>query len=325
MEDFSGWKKKLKSFQILPQLTGPIHRLIKHDRALKNNGDNLIELKFLEARKIKQIENSDLNIKSKLQLIADMCRLNTLSMVKKAGSGHLGTSFSSVDIMTFLYFYKMNCRTLQQFDSNRDIFFSSKGHDSPALYSVLYALGYLSLDDLLKFRRLGGLDGHPDVAINGVEANTGSLGMGISKAKGFGWAKKSEGLKGHIYVITGDGELQEGQIFESMQTCVHQQINNITVIVDHNKCQTENEVEKTISLRNLEEKFDSFGWHVSRCDGNNFQELDNCFSAIESVHEKPKIIIADTIKGKGVSFMEHPYVLKKIMVLIFFMQAHHLI
>ena len=113
----------MKSFQILPQLTGPIHRLIKHDRALKNNGDNLIELKFLEARKIKQIENSDLNIKSKLQLIADMCRLNTLSMVKKAGSGHLGTSFSSVDIMTFLYFYKMNCRTLQQFDSNRDIFF----------------------------------------------------------------------------------------------------------------------------------------------------------------------------------------------------------
>ncbi len=268
------------------------------------------KISFLERTLVKNILSSNKDLKTRFQLISDISRLNALSAVKKAGSGHLGTSFSAIDIFTFLFFKHLNSRNPSLEDKNRDIFFSSKGHDSPALYSIFYSLGILSLEDLLMFRRLGGLDGHPDISINGVEANTGSLGMGISKAKGMAWAKKSRGSSGTIFVMTGDGELQEGQIFESLQTTKHQELNNIVVIVDHNKCQTENMVEDTISLGNLEDKFSSFGWHTERCDGHNFEELEKVFSKFQSIDDKPKVLIADTIKGKGISFMEHPFVLK---------------
>jgi transketolase len=147
----------------------------------------------------------------RLALLADMCRFNTLSAVKRAGSGHLGSSFSAMDLVVWLYFREMNTLTKGVDHPDRDVYFSSKGHDVPGLYAVLHAGGVVTREQLLKLRRLGGLDGHPDVGIRGIEANSGSLGMGISKGKGIAWAKRRLGRGGRVFVLTGDGELQEGQ------------------------------------------------------------------------------------------------------------------
>jgi len=246
----------------------------------------------------------------KLALLADMCRANALATVKRAGSGHLGSSFSSLDIVTMLYYSEMNTLQLGIEHPDRDIYFSSKGHDVPGLYSVLFSLGFLPKSMFINLRRLGGTHGHPDVCIPGIEANSGSLGMGISKAKGMALAKKLRGLGGRIFVMTGDGELQEGQIWEALQTTVHQRINNIHVIIDYNKIQTDKLVKEIIGLGDLEKKFKIFGWHVERCDGHNFSELDNVFRRFGNIAEKPKALIADTTKGKGISFMEGPNALK---------------
>ena len=242
----------------------------------------------------------------KLSLIADMCRLNTLVSVKRAGSGHLGSSFSSLDIVTLLYYSEMNVAELGIDHPDRDIYFSSKGHDVPGQYSVLYSLGILPKKQFLSLRRLGGTHGHPDVSIPGIETNTGSLGMGISKAKGMAIAKKLQGRSGRVFVMMGDGELQEGQVFEALQSAAHQGLSNIHVIVDHNKVQSDKEVGNICSLRSLEDKFRAFGWHVTRCNGHDFVMVRDAFRAFQTFNGKPKVLIADTIKGKGVSFMEHP-------------------
>lgn len=246
-----------------------------------------------------------------LSVISDMCRANALTMVKNAGSGHLGSSLSSMDIVVWLYYKELDIPEAGLDSPDRDIYFSSKGHDVPGLYSVLFSLGILSEEQILKLRRIGGLDGHPDIRIRGIEANSGSLGMGISKGRGMAWAKRALNLKGEVYVMTGDGEFQEGQNFEAMQACVHQHVTNLTVIMDHNKIQSDRPVEKIISLGDLEAKIKSFGWHVVRINGHDFNELDMTFRELKKVRDKPRFIIADTIKGKGVSFMEHPAALEK--------------
>jgi transketolase len=247
---------------------------------------------------------------SKLNLIADMCRANALTAVKKAGSGHLGSSFSAMDIVVHLYYREMNIHSLGLDSPDRDIYFSSKGHDAPGLYAVLYSLGLLPEEKLLKLRRFGGLDGHPDIGIHGVEANSGSLGMGISKGRGMAWAKKYLGRAGKVFVMTGDGEWQEGQNFEALQSTVSQKIGNLTVIVDHNKVQSDKLVCQIVDPGNMEEKFRCFGWHVARCDGHDHAKLAEVFHEFREVTDRPKILIADTIKGKGISFMEHPRALR---------------
>ena len=146
-----------------------------------------------------------------------MCRLNTLVAVKRAGSGHLGSSFSAMDIVAFLLFEELNAADLGWNHPDRDVYFSSKGHDVPGLYAALHALGVIPRERLLRLRRLGGLDGHPDVGVPGIEANSGSLGMGISKGRGIAWAKRYLGRGGRVVVMTGDGELQEGQNYEGLQ------------------------------------------------------------------------------------------------------------
>ena len=264
---------------------------------------------FVEKSQIDKVLKFKLNKFDKAKLLSLICRLNTLSMVKLAGSGHLGTSMSAMDIMVWIKFFFQ--KNIKLNDPNRDIFFSSKGHDAPALYSVLYALGVISLKKILKLRRLDGLEGHPDIATPGIEANTGSLGMGISKAKGMVWAKKYNKNSGSVIVLTGDGELQEGQIFESMQTAYHQKINNLIVIVDHNKIQSSQYVRSIIDLLDLKKKFQSFGWYVEKINGHNFRLLDKTLKKLIKIKNKPKIIIADTIKGKGIKKMEHPNVMKK--------------
>jgi transketolase len=266
----------------------------------------MIEIRLIPNKEFKRVRAADIDKYTKLHLLADMCRANAIATVKRAGSGHLGSSFSSLDIVTTLYFTEMNIAEVGISHPDRDIYFSSKGHDAPGHYAVLYAMGLVSEEQFINLRRHGGTHGHPDVSIPGIEANSGSLGMGISKAKGMAWAKNANKSGGRVMVMTGDGELQEGQIWESLQTTRHQKINNLIVIVDHNKFQSDKALKHIIDLGDLKAKFEIFGWHVERCDGHNFAALEDVFARFKRITDKPKVLIADTVKGKGISFMEGP-------------------
>jgi len=235
-------------------------------------------------------------------LLADLCRINTLFMIMQAGSGHIGSSFSSTDIVTWLWTEDLHDPNGES--DHADVYFSSKGHDVPALYSLLIATGKLGFDLLPKLRQLHGLPGHPDVATPFIAANTGSLGMGISKAYGMARANRYTGRSGRIVVMTGDGELQEGQIWESLQPVANERLAEITVIVDHNKLQSDSAVAAVSDLGSIEDKFRAFGWEVRRGDGHDFAVLRDALAHFATVTDKPKVFIADTIKGKGVSFME---------------------
>lgn len=269
----------------------------------------MLTLNFIPVEEFRRIQQAPIEADARLALLADMCRVNAICAVKRAGSGHLGSSFSAMDLVVWLYYERLNVARLGIDHPDRDVYFSSKGHDVPGLYAVLCSRGLLPLAKLLELRRLGGLDGHPDVGIPGIEANTGSLGMGISKARGMAWAKRHLGRGGHVYCLLGDGELQEGQIFEALQTTAHQKVENLTVIVDHNRLQSDRPVAEIIDLRDLAPKFRSFGWHVARCNGHDYAAIRRTFDALQHVRQ-PKLVIADTIKGRGVSFMEHPQALR---------------
>ncbi|MBP3128254.1 transketolase [Thalassospira sp. ER-Se-21-Dark] len=232
-----------------------------------------------------------------------MCRLNTLYMIARAGSGHIGSSFSSLDIISWLYLNEMTLRRKR--GDNGDIFFSSKGHDAPGLYSLLIGLGELDFELIHSLRRKNGLPGHPDIRTPNMITNTGSLGMGISKAKGMIFANRMNGVSGRAFVMTGDGELQEGQIWESLVSAANDKTSELHVIVDHNKLQSDKLLTQTSDLGDLESKFASFGWHVSRVDGHDFRSFSTALEKARDITDQPKVFIADTIKGKGISFMEH--------------------
>jgi transketolase len=271
----------------------------------------MVKIMLIPVAEFQRIREANIDRYSKLALIADMCRANTLAMVKRAGSGHLGSSFSAMDILVWLYHEKLNTMRVGIESPDRDIYFSSKGHDVPGLYSVLFSFGVIPKEKFLKLRRLGGLDGHPDVGVPGIEANSGSLGMGISKGSGMAWAKKFLGYGGEVFVLIGDGELQEGQNYEALQAVAQQRIENLTVIVDHNKVQSDKLVQEIVDLGDLEAKFRTFGWHVKRCNGHDFVQLEEVLAGLKNIKGQPKILIADTIKGRGLSFMEHPFALKE--------------
>lgn len=236
---------------------------------------------------------------ARAQLLADACRLNALYMIARAGSGHIGSSFSSLDIVTWLHLEELRV------GEEGDLYFSSKGHDAPGLYALLIALEKLPFDALHRLRQIDGLPGHPDIGTAGMVTNTGSLGMGISKAKGMVLANRFQRRQGRVYVMTGDGELQEGQIWESLVSAANLGMHELCAIVDHNKLQSDTFVEKTSSLGDLEAKFRSFGWHVERANGHDFEGLRAALQRCQQVTTRPQVLIADTIKGKGVSFMEH--------------------
>ena len=246
-----------------------------------------------------------------LALLADMCRANALVAVKRAGSGHLGSSFSAMDIVVHLFYRELNTADVGFDDPDRDVYFSSKGHDVPGLYAVLHSLGVIPAEQLLKLRRLGGLDGHPDVGVPGIEANSGSLGMGISKGRGMAWAKRFLGRDGRVVVMTGDGELQEGQNFEGLQAAAAHAQGNLCVIVDRNELQSDKPTDEILTLGDLEAKLRAFGWHVASCDGHDHEALAGAFAEFRSAADMPKALVANTIKGKGVSFMEHPRALEE--------------
>ena len=250
----------------------------------------------------RQVRGADIDTASRVALLGDLCRLNTLYMIMRAGSGHIGSSFSSTDLITWLW-------TQELVDPNSgapgsDVYFSSKGHDAPALYSLLIALERLDFDLVHKLRHIDGVPGHPDVGTPFIATNTGSLGMGISKAYGMARANRFKGVSGRIFVMTGDGELQEGQIWESLQPVANERLGEITVIVDHNKYQSDTLVSAVSDLGPLEEKFRAFGWEVQRGDGHDAATIERVLAHFATVTDRPKVFIADTIKGKGVSFME---------------------
>ncbi|MFZ5861390.1 MAG: transketolase C-terminal domain-containing protein [Nitrospirota bacterium] len=260
---------------------------------------------FVPASEFRRLMEAGLDRFDRLTIVSDLCRLNALSAIKRAGSGHIGSSLSSMDLFTYLYFEELNTTKLGLDNPNRDIFFSSKGHDAPAQYAVLCAAGVLDARALLTLRRLGGLEGHPEITTPGIEANCGSLGMGISKARGIAYAKRLSGRGGKVFVLTGDGEFQEGQIWEALRATAHQRMDALTVIVDANTIQTDRPVKEISDLGDLEAKLRAFGWHVERCNGHDVRVLRQVFNTLRGVTGRPQILIADTIKGKGVSFMEH--------------------
>lgn len=263
------------------------------------------QLYYVPFREFVRIRNLQVTAVEKTALFAALCRINTLYMIARAGSGHIGSSFSSMDIMSWLQLNEIYQDQIDINDKPRNIFFSSKGHDAPALYNTMIGLGLINFDLIHQLRRLNGLPGHPDISTPNIVTNTGSLGMGISKAKGMIFSNRIQNKTCNVYVLTGDGELQEGQIWESLVSAANYKFQELIVIIDHNKLQSDTLVSKVSDLGNLEAKFSAFGWHVSRCDGNNIASFAATLEEIKSVIDKPKVIIADTVKGKGVSFMEH--------------------
>jgi transketolase len=264
------------------------------------------ELRLVPKLELDRLRAADVDPDARLALLADACRLNALVAVKRAGSGHLGSTFSALDVVTDLLFEELDVARRGFDDPDRDVFFSSKGHDVPGLYAALFALGVVPRERLLRLRRLGGLDGHPDVGVPGIEASSGSLGMGISKGRGIALAKRRLGREGRVVVMTGDGELQEGQNWEALQSAAHERLGRLWVVVDRNEVQSDKPTEEIVALGDLEAKLGAFGWDVEAVDGHDHSALRGAFVRFAEGDDVPKALVARTIKGKGVSFMEHP-------------------
>lgn len=264
-------------------------------------GGRLLHVPYQEFERVRALPVTQFQ---RVSLFAALCRINTLYMIARAGSGHIGSSFSSLDIMSWLTMAELRTAGTDATATN-DVFFSSKGHDAPGLYSCWIGLGLLDYELIHQLRRLNGLPGHPDVSIPNVVTNSGSLGMGVSKAKGIIAANRLQGRQGRVFVLTGDGELQEGQFWESLISAANHRLEELTLIVDHNKLQSDTLVSKVSDLGDLEGKLRAFGWHVISCDGNSVEEVARAIEAGRAAPGQPRAIIAHTIKGKGVSFMEH--------------------
>lgn len=228
-------------------------------------------------------------------------RINILSSVQCAGSGHIGTSFSSVEI--FWAIRKYMGLSLPNRNDSSYVCFSSKGHDAPAIYALMHLFGEVRDSEIFKLRRLGGLPGHPEIITPGIPTNTGSLGMGISKAKGFIYANRLKKRNQKVFVILGDGELQEGQIWESMLGASRDSMHELIVIVDANRIQSDSWVDKILPLGDLEKRVRAVGWDFHDINGNDVEELISSFKSSEQF-SNPTFIVANTLKGKGVGFME---------------------
>jgi len=239
---------------------------------------------------------------------ANEVRKGIVTAVHAAKSGHPGGSLSAADILTYLYFEEMNIDPAQPKKEDRDRFVLSKGHNAPGLYAVLAERGYFSKKDLLTLRHIGSyLQGHPDMKhINGVDMSSGSLGQGISAAAGMAVSAKISGDSYHVYTLLGDGEIQEGQVWEAAMFAGHRKLDNLTVIVDNNNLQIDGSIEDVCSPYPIDKKFEAFNFHVICVeDGNDMEQLKKAFDEAKTVKGKPVAIIARTLKGKGVSFMEN--------------------
>jgi len=241
----------------------------------------------------------------KLEDLAKKVRIDILEMTSKAGSGHPAGSLSCVDILIALYFKILNHKPDYPEWEDRDRFILSKGHAAPALYSILAKCGYISHSEIQSFRNFGSiLQGHPNRELSGVEVSTGSLGQGLSIAAGVALSAKMDCKNYYTYVLLGDGECDEGQIWEAAMFASHNKLDNLIAIVDRNKFQIDDLTENVVALEPFSKKWESFGWFVCEVDGNNINELLGGFRQIKPLTGKPKVIIAHTLKGKGIKFME---------------------
>ena len=242
-----------------------------------------------------------------LEKMAKVIRRGIIDQVYKAGSGHPGGSLSIADIMTVLYFNELNIDEKNPKWEERDRFVLSKGHCVPALYSCLANRGFFEVSKLEGFREIdSNLQGHPDMTkVPGVDMSTGSLGQGVSTAVGMAIAGKMDKKDYRVYCILGDGEIEEGEVWEAAMSAVKYKLDNLCLIVDNNNLQIDGTIEEVMSPYPIDEKFKSFGFQIINIDGHNIEEIMSAFEVAKNVKEKPVCIIAKTIKGKGVSYMEN--------------------
>lgn len=245
--------------------------------------------------------------KLELEKMAVEVRKGVVTGVHAAKAGHPGGSLSAADIFTYLYFEEMNVDPKNPKDPNRDRFVLSKGHTAPGLYATLANRGYFPVEDLLTLRHIGShLQGHPCIAHTpGIDMSSGSLGQGISAAVGMAVSAKLRGEDYRVYTLLGDGEIQEGQVWEASMLAAHRKLDNLVVIVDNNNLQIDGAISDVNSPYPIDKKFESFNFHVINIDGNDMDQIAAAFAEAKTVKGQPTAIVAKTVKGKGVSFMEN--------------------
>ena len=249
----------------------------------------------------------DTKTKKELMRLANNVRFGVIESVYSAGCGHPGGSLSIADVITYLYFKEMNIDPNDPRMETRDRFVLSKGHTAPALYSVLAERGFFAKDELKTLRKTESrLQGHPDMkGIPGVDMTTGSLGLGISAACGMALSAKAYGANNRVYTIVGDGESEEGQVWEAAMFAAHYKLDNLVCVLDWNGLQIDGKITEVMNPTPHDEKFRAFGWHVISIDAHNFDEIEAAFAEAREVKGKPTVIIARSTKGKGVSYMEN--------------------
>ena len=248
----------------------------------------------------------DASIKKQLQATACKVRMGVIEGTYNAKSGHPGGSLSIADLVTYLYFAKLNVDPKNPEMEDRDRLVLSKGHCAPALYSVLAERGFFDKDELKSLRHLGSmLQGHPCIHIPGVDMSSGSLGQGISVACGMALSGKISSKDYKVYAILGDGEIEEGQVWEAAMFASHYKLDNLVAIVDNNGLQIDGKITEVCSPEPIDKKFEAFGWHVIVIDAHDFDEIERAFDEAEKISGKPVAIIQKSVKGKGVSFMEN--------------------
>lgn len=242
-----------------------------------------------------------------LEEMAGKIRIDIIRQIHAAGSGHPGGSLSAADIITYLYFAEMDIDPQDPDRKKRDRFVLSKGHAAPALYAALAERGFFPAEELLTLRKIGSpLQGHPDrKKVPGVDMSTGSLGQGISAAAGMALAEKIDGSGQRVYALLGDGELQEGLVWEAAMAAAHYGLDDLTAFVDWNGLQIDGKNEDVMTVTPVDEKFRAFGWDVQVIDGHDFDQIADAVEKAKQVKGKPQVIVAKTVKGKGVSFMEN--------------------
>ena len=245
--------------------------------------------------------------KKQLQMAACMVRMGVIASTHSAKSGHPGGSLSAADLFTYLYFAELNVDPKNPKWEDRDRFVLSKGHTAPGLYSALAQRGFFPVEDLVTLRHIGSyLQGHPNMnSVPGVDMSTGSLGQGISCAAGMALGLKHQGKDARVYTLLGDGEIQEGQVWEACMFASHYNLDNLCVIVDNNGLQIDGDVAKVMSPYPIDEKLSAFGFVVQNINGHDFEEIEAALNHAKTVKGKPSAIVMHTVKGKGVSFMEN--------------------
>ncbi|MBC2579559.1 transketolase [Clostridium sp. DJ247] len=242
-----------------------------------------------------------------MKQVATIIRKDIVKMLTESASGHPGGSLSAVEILTTLYFNEMNVTPEKPRDLDRDRFVLSKGHAAPVLYSTLARRGYFDVEELKTLRKIGSiLQGHPNMNdVPGIDMSTGSLGQGISAAVGMALAGKLDKKDYRVYVLLGDGELEEGQVWEATMSAAHYKLNNLTAFIDYNGLQIDGPIEEVMSAAPIGDKFRAFNWHVIEIDGHSFEQIINAIGEAKTIKDKPTVIVCKTVKGKGVSFMEN--------------------